>query len=179
MTVTYPGDTQRYNQGTVNQNNMELASSAQADDEDLFREIILDHYRYPHHHRAMDEADPGVITAHNPTCGDDLRLCASMAPDGSVSAIEFDGAGCSISQASASIMCDQMAGKSVSECHNIAKNVKAFLMGQDAAVPDGDIEALGGVRKYPARTKCATLAWNGLLELLSVPPFSSKEEESG
>ncbi len=165
--MPYPATAPRYNQTTVGQNNLESASPSQPEDEDLFREIILDHYRYPHHHRALAESGPGVLSAHNPVCGDDLRLWASITPDGAISAIAFDGTGCSISQASASIMCDEVEGKSVAECMDLAKNVKAFIMGQEATVPPGDVEALGGVRSYPARTKCATLAWNGLLELLS------------
>jgi nitrogen fixation NifU-like protein len=137
-------------------------------DDDLYREIILDHYRNPRHHQAVDPADR-VIEANNPLCGDEIDLSYRL-DDGKVAAIGFMGRGCSISQASASMLCEAVTGMSVDGATQLAERFRAMLTGGgDGADSDdiGDLEALRGVRAYPVRVKCATLVWNALLEGLA------------
>jgi nitrogen fixation protein NifU and related proteins len=137
-------------------------------DDDLYREIILDHYRNPRHHQAVDPADR-VIEANNPLCGDEIDLSYRL-DNGKVAAIGFIGRGCSISQASASMLCEAVTGMSVDGATLLAERFRAMLTGGgDGSDSDdiGDLEALRGVRAYPVRVKCATLVWNALLEGLA------------
>src|SRR5579863_3078933 len=137
-------------------------------DDDLYREIILDHYRNPRHHQAVDPADR-VIEANNPLCGDEIDLSYRL-DNGTVAAIGFMGRGCSISQASASMLCEAVTGMSVEGAAALAERFRAMLTGDGAASDRddiGDLEALRGVRAYPVRVKCATLVWNALLEGLT------------
>ncbi len=136
-------------------------------DDDLYREIILDHYRNPRHHQTVDPADR-VIEANNPLCGDEIDLSYRLA-GGTVAAIGFTGRGCSISQASASMLCEAVTGMSVADAARLAEAFRAMLTGNgDIGAADiGDLEALRGVRAYPVRVKCATLVWNALLEGLT------------
>ncbi|HVC05056.1 MAG TPA: SUF system NifU family Fe-S cluster assembly protein [Candidatus Acidoferrales bacterium] len=136
-------------------------------DDDLYREIILDHYRNPRHHQTVDPADR-VIEANNPLCGDEIDLSYRLA-GGAVVAIGFTGRGCSISQASASMLCEAVTGMSVADAARLAETFRAMLTGNgDTGAADiGDLEALRGVRAYPVRVKCATLVWNALLEGLA------------
>jgi nitrogen fixation protein NifU and related proteins len=140
-------------------------------DDDLYREIILDHYRNPRHHQTVDPADR-IIEANNPLCGDEIDLSYRLA-DGTVAAIGFTGRGCSISQASASMLCEAVTGMPVADAARLAEQFRAMLTGDGSAVTEddgiGDLEALRGVRAYPVRVKCATLVWNALLEALSDP----------
>jgi nitrogen fixation NifU-like protein len=137
-------------------------------DDDLYREIILDHYRNPRHHQTVNPADR-VIEANNPLCGDEIDLSYRLA-DGTVAAIGFTGRGCSISQASASMLCEAVTGLSVDEASRLAERFRAMLTGDGSAGDGddiGDLEALRGVRAYPVRVKCATLVWNALIEGLN------------
>ncbi len=138
-------------------------------DDDLYREIILDHYRNPRHHHAVEPADR-VIEANNPLCGDEIDLSYRL-DDGTVAAIGFVGRGCSISQASASMLCEAVTGMSVEEATALAERFRTMLTGDGTLSGDGDdvgdLEALRGVRAYPVRVKCATLVWNALLEGLT------------
>jgi nitrogen fixation protein NifU and related proteins len=138
-------------------------------DDDLYREIILDHYRNPRHHQTVEPADR-VIEANNPLCGDEIDLSYRL-DDGKVAAIGFTGRGCSISQASASMLCEAVTGMRVADATQLAEQFRTMLTGDGARVIDadeiGDLEALRGVRAYPVRVKCATLVWNALLEGLS------------
>jgi nitrogen fixation protein NifU and related proteins len=135
-------------------------------DDDLYREIILDHYRNPRHHQTVEPADR-VIEANNPLCGDEIDLSYRL-DDGKVAAIGFTGRGCSISQASASMLCEAVTGMRVGDATQLAEQFRNMLTGDGAPVTDGDdvgdLEALRGVRAYPVRVKCATLVWNALLE---------------
>ena len=129
-------------------------------DDDLYREIILDHYRNPRHHQAVDPADR-VIEANNPLCGDEIDLSYRL-DNGTVAAIGFRGRGCS--------------GMSVEGAAKLAERFRAMLTGDGMPSEDGDIgdlEALRGVRAYPVRVKCATLVWNALLEGLSAAPATT------
>jgi nitrogen fixation NifU-like protein len=131
-------------------------------DDDLYREIILDHYRNPRHRTTIEPADRAVA-ANNPLCGDEIDLTFRVR-DGAVEAIGFMGRGCSISQASASMLCESVSGMDVAAAEALAEQFRAMLQGGDVDVDLGDLEALRGVRAYPVRVKCAVLPWNALLQ---------------
>jgi nitrogen fixation NifU-like protein len=139
--------------------------------EDLYREIILDHYRTP---RNRGELDPPAVRAdgHNPLCGDEIQIYVEVA-DGVVRDVKFAGSGCSISQSSASMMTTAVKGKSIDEVRAIVRKFKHMMTIDDDDVPVdenvklGDLEALQGVVKFPVRIKCATLGWNTLLDALN------------
>jgi len=140
--------------------------------EDLYREIILDHYRTP---RNRGELPPPAAHAvgHNPLCGDEIDVFLQV-DDGIVSDIKVGGQGCSISQSSASMMSQAVKGKSVDDVKALVKKFKGLMSVDEvdgdepaADVPLGDLEALQGVVKFPVRIKCATLAWNTLTEALA------------
>ena len=96
-------------------------------------------------------------------CGDQIDLSLRLR-DGTVDAIGFTGRGCSISQASASMLCEAVTGRSDADAQRLAEQFRAMLQGEDQGVDLGDLEALRGVRAYPVRVKCATLPWNALLQ---------------
>ena len=128
--------------------------------EELYQEIILDHYRRP---RNRGTTVPADIQAkeNNPLCGDEITVTAKIA-DGKIAEIKFDGHGCSISLASASIMTGRLVGKTLAEARNYIENFQKMMRGD---VPYGgkelgDLKALEGVLKFPVRVKCATLAWH-------------------
>lgn len=125
--------------------------------DDLYREIILDHYAHPRNRGSLDPSDISVEGA-NPLCGDELSLHARV-EDGVIAEVRFDGRGCSISQASASMMTVEMRGKSLEEARALVEQFKAMMHGQPSTLEDTDLAALQGVRKFPVRVKCATLAW--------------------
>jgi nitrogen fixation NifU-like protein len=128
--------------------------------DDLYREIILDHYAHPRNRGKLDPADISVEGA-NPLCGDELSLSA-LVEDGVIQEVRFEGRGCSISQASASMMTEEMKGKTLAEAHGLVEQFKAMMHGQDSTLEGTDLAALQGVRKFPVRVKCATLAWVAL-----------------
>lgn len=142
--------------------------------EDLYREIILDHYRTP---RNRGELDPPAVSAegYNPLCGDEIRVFI-IVKDGVVSDVRFNGSGCSISQSSTSMMTTAIKGKSVDEVRKVVRRFKHMMTIEedgdatpvDASLNLGDLEALQGVVKFPVRIKCATLGWNTLLDALNV-----------
>jgi nitrogen fixation NifU-like protein len=129
--------------------------------EELYQQIILDHYRRP---RNKGKANPTDFSAkeYNPLCGDEIEVTATVR-DGKIVDVRFDGHGCSISQASASIMTQKLAGKSPEEASAF---ITKFLLMMRGDIPFGDrkemgeLKALEGVLKFPVRVKCATLAWN-------------------
>ena len=141
--------------------------------DDLYREIILDHYRSP---RNRGELEPPAAHAvgHNPLCGDEIDVYLQV-DDGVVRDIKVGGQGCSISQSSASMMSQAVKGKPIDEVRALVKRFKGMMSideleeGEepDANVSLGDLEALQGVVKFPVRIKCATLAWNTLVEALA------------
>jgi nitrogen fixation NifU-like protein len=143
-------------------------------DDDLYREIILDHYRAPRNKRPVEPADC-VVEASNPLCGDEIDLSVRIR-DGAVEAIGFTGKGCSISQASASMMCEGVEGQPTSKAAELGRRFRALLMEEN---PDadglGDLEALAGVKAYPVRIKCALLPWNALLEGITGSPAGDSE----
>ena len=126
--------------------------------DDLYRETILDHYSHPRNRGVVEPADVSRDGA-NPLCGDEVRVTL-RARDGIVEDVRFEGKGCSISQASASMMTEQVKGRPVADAARLIAAFKAMM--HNGAVPTdglGDLEALRGVRKFPVRVKCATLSW--------------------
>ncbi len=153
--------------------------------EDLYREIILDHYRSPRNRGELPCPPAHRGEGFNPLCGDDVVLYL-LAEDGAISDVKIGGNGCSISQASASMMSCAIKGKSFAEARAISDAFKKILSipdadsngqdlaGSDSAAPDGDqeialgdLQALQGVMKFPVRIKCATLGWNVLTDSLA------------
>jgi nitrogen fixation NifU-like protein len=136
-------------------------------DDELYREIILDHYRNPRNKGDLDPADVRV-NANNPLCGDEVTITARLSADGeTVNALHFSGRGCSISQASASMMTEQVAGKPVPEALRLINRFKQMMLADGGADELGDLESLQGVKQYPVRIKCAVLPWNSLLQGLT------------
>ena len=139
--------------------------------DDLYREIILDHYRTP---RNRGELPPPAVYSegNNPLCGDDIRIYLDIA-DGVVRDVKFSGQGCSISQSSTSMMTVAVKGKTVAQVQAFVQRFKHMMTltseseTVDESINLGDIEALQGVVKFPVRIKCATLGWNTLLEALT------------
>jgi nitrogen fixation NifU-like protein len=143
--------------------------------EDLYREIILDHYRTP---RNRGELPPPAAHAvgHNPLCGDEIDVYLQVDGD-TVTDVKVGGQGCSISQSSASMMSQAVKGQSVAEVRALVRRFKGMMSIEEEApegeaatgaeIKLGDLEALQGVVKFPVRIKCATLAWNTLIEALA------------
>ena len=133
--------------------------------EQMYREVILDHFSHPRNKGAVEPADV-VRDGANPLCGDEIRVSLRVR-DGVVEDVRFDGKGCSISQASASMMTEQVKGKPVDDALRVVESFKAMMHTGDVAPGGlGDLEALQGVVKFPVRIKCATLAWNTLQQAL-------------
>ena len=133
--------------------------------ESLYQEIILDHYRHPHHAGLREPFDTEVRHV-NPVCGDEvtLRVTLKESDTGPVVAdVSYDALGCSISQASTSVLSDLVIGRPVSEGMHLHNEFLALMQSQGEGEPDedvlGDAVAFAGVSKYPARIKCALLAW--------------------
>jgi nitrogen fixation NifU-like protein len=132
--------------------------------DELYRELILDHYKRPHHREKL--ADPDVTAeGFNPVCGDEIEMELDFEGE-RLAAIGVRGRGCSISQASASMMSDVVEGKSIVEIRELTDAFQGMMRNGDGEPPEelGDIEALRGVAKFPVRVKCATLAWRTLGE---------------
>lgn len=137
--------------------------------EELYQQVILDHSRRPRNKGAI----PGAIHVHgdNPSCGDEIDLSVQFAPDGSVQDVKFTGQGCAISQASASLMTLKLKGKPRADAEAM---LRAFhdLVTTDVADPPkmlGDLRLMAGVRKFPQRVKCAMLAWRAFEQALQGP----------
>lgn len=131
----------------------------------LYQEMILDHYRRPRNKGELAQADETVVMK-NPLCGDEITLQLKYDGD-SVSDIGFSGRGCSISQASASMMTQLVKGRNIEEIESLRGRFRDMVMGTEDAADDkslGSLRALGGVSKFPARVKCALLAWDALTE---------------
>lgn len=147
--------------------------------EDLYKEIVIDHYRSPRNRGELETPPAQHAKGFNPLCGDEVDVYVQV-DDGVVSQVAIGGQGCSISQASASMMSAAIKGKSLNEVRELSTAVKSMmsihehsLEEDDSGVlpepPDvdlGDLEALKGVVKFPVRIKCATLGWNTLAEAL-------------
>jgi nitrogen fixation protein NifU and related proteins len=142
--------------------------------EDLYREIILDHYRNPRNRGELPTPPAVRSEGFNPLCGDEIQVYLEV-HDGVVDDIRISGQGCSISQSSASMMSQAVKGRSLPEARALLHAFKSMMSIEDGhdrddaddaepGVKMGDLEALQGVVKYPVRIKCATLAWNTLAQ---------------
>lgn len=159
--------------------------------EDLYREIILDHYRNPRNRGELPSPPAHAETGFNPLCGDEITLYLQVG-DGTIDDVKLTGQGCSISQSSASMMSTAVKGRSIDEARAVIRKFKSMMSihesrldgleaDSDAGAADedvklGDLEALQGVVKFPVRIKCATLAWNTLtqaLDAVTVRPAGS------
>ena len=158
--------------------------------EDLYREIILDHYRSPRNRGELPEPPAHRAEGFNPLCGDEVVVYL-LVDDGTVTDIRIAGQGCSISQSSASMMSTAVKGRSVDEARAVIRKFKSMMSihesrldgvdaeaGPEGASDDevklGDLEALQGVVKFPVRIKCATLAWNTLSQALDAVTQGAK-----
>ena len=134
----------------------------------LYQELILDHYRRPRNKGTLENADASV-EMKNPLCGDEIGLQVAFEGN-SVCDLRFSGRGCSISQASASMMTQLVKGKSAEEIDGLRNRFRDLMLGDPSAAEDqtlGSLRALSGVARFPARVKCALLAWNALQTALS------------
>jgi len=127
----------------------------------MYQEIILDHYRNPHH-RGLREPFDAEVHHVNPTCGDEVTMRVKIVDD-TVADVSYEGEGCSISQASASVMSDLVIGRSVADALDLEREFLALMQSRGTVEPDEDVledaVAFAGVSKYPARVKCALLSW--------------------
>jgi nitrogen fixation NifU-like protein len=130
--------------------------------DDLYQEIILDHFKHPRHARALREGEE-LVDEENPTCGDQIRLTASV-EDGKIKEIAYESRGCAISVASSSMMSEALLGLSVEEARRRVHDFVQIMTGKQEQVGDewGDVVALEGVKRYPLRIKCATMSWHAL-----------------
>lgn len=129
----------------------------------LYRSVIMDHYKNPRNKGSLEE-NSVTIDMNNPTCGDRIHLTLNL-NDGIVEDAKFDGEGCSISMSSASMMTQIVKGKQLDEALELAGIFSKMMLGEnfdDEKYDLGDVEALQGVAKFPARIKCATLAWKAM-----------------
>jgi nitrogen fixation protein NifU and related proteins len=148
--------------------------------EDLYREIILDHYRNPRNRGELPSPPARRVEGFNPLCGDEIVVYL-LIEAGKVTDLRIAGQGCSISQSSASMMSSAVKGKTVEEAHALIRAFKSMMSihearldqiaaeeaaGSEPEVKLGDLEALQGVVKFPVRIKCATLSWNTLAQAL-------------
>lgn len=141
----------------------------------LYQDIILDHYRRPRNKGALAHASVSV-PMRNPLCGDEITLELEMNGD-EIADVRFTGRGCSISQASTSMMTEMVKGKHASEIEHISERFRAMVMGDTEAADDvalGKARALAGVARFPGRVKCALLAWNALERGLAESESQSK-----
>ncbi len=146
----------------------------------LYQEIILDHYKHPRGKAALEDA---LASAHhvNPTCGDEVTVDVATDPDGRLR-LGYQGQGCSISQASASVMAELLEGASVDDSVRVREAFVAMMHSQGNAEPDEDIIGDGvafvGVAKYPARVKCALLPWMALQDAEIKAGLMAPKEET-
>jgi nitrogen fixation NifU-like protein len=149
----------------------------------MYQEVILDHYKHPHH-RGLREPYGAEVHHVNPTCGDEVTLRVAVSPDGQrVEDVSYDGQGCSISQAATSILADQVIGQTVGDA---LKSVAAFSeMISSRGEVEGDEDLIGdgiafaGVSKYPARVKCALLGWMAFKDALAQTVAGQDEQKEG
>ena len=136
--------------------------------DDLYMEIILDHYKSPRNRADLSHIDEDLVH-ENPSCGDSVKLELILGEDGRIAKVGFDGYGCAISTASASLMTERITGRTPSEAQELTAVFLRVLRGEEP--PErleewGDLAVLGGVVQFPLRVKCATLAWHALRNAL-------------
>lgn len=143
---------------------------------ELYQEVIIDHNKSPRNHHAMDDAALWA-NGFNPLCGDKLTVYLKLG-EGCITDVSFVGVGCAISQASASLMTEALKGKTLEEAHALFHSVhQLFTQDEGAVSPSlGKLKVLAGVKAYPARVKCATLAWHTLEAALNKESQTVKTE---
>lgn len=149
--------------------------------DDLYQEVILDHYKRPRNRRALCEGDVRRAEGRNPLCGDHVTVFVRL-EDGVVKDVSFQGSGCAISTASASMMTESLKGKSLEEAKALFKKFHSLVTGAEGENgPElGKLEVFSGVCQYPVRVKCATLAWHTMgAALENSGKVVSTEETSG
>jgi len=139
---------------------------------ELYQDVILDHHRAPRNRREMAEAS-AQASGHNPLCGDRVSVFVKMAGD-VLQDVSFVGTGCAISQASASMMRDCLKGRPGADVERVATAFQRLVTDEHASMPEGEdlvekLEAFSGVREFPSRVKCASLAWHALRAALEKP----------
>jgi nitrogen fixation NifU-like protein len=130
---------------------------------ELYQEVILDHSRHPRHYGVLGDASHKA-EGYNPLCGDRVTVYLKLGEDSRVADIKFEGKGCAISQASASMMTDMLKGRDVAEAEKLMQGFLHLVKGEDAAGLSEDdretLDVMGGISEFPMRVKCATLAWH-------------------
>ncbi|MBY0497221.1 MAG: SUF system NifU family Fe-S cluster assembly protein [Cyanobacteria bacterium] len=145
---------------------------------DLYQEVILDHNRRPHNFRVIDAAS-AKQEGYNPLCGDRLTLYLTL--DGNViKDAAFQGSGCAISKASASLMTDAVKGKSVTEARQLFEQFHAMITSEPGTPSDdlGKLSVFAGVREFPTRIKCASLAWHTMKAAVAHPSTALRASET-
>ncbi|WKB35149.1 SUF system NifU family Fe-S cluster assembly protein [Terrilactibacillus sp. S3-3] len=133
----------------------------------LYRRVIMDHYKHPRNRGTLSEDGSVVVNMNNPTCGDKIQIHLKLDGD-KISDVKYTGEGCSISQSSASMMTEAIKGLTIDQFHKMAFVFSEMVQGRDydEDIELGDAEALQGVSQFPARIKCATLAWKAMEKAL-------------
>ena len=128
--------------------------------DDLYKDLILDHCKHPRNFRALADSEV-LVDEENPTCGDHIRLTAKV-EQGKIADVKFDGKGCAISTASASMMSEKLIGMPVPEARRLIGDFVSLIRGEKEMDSDsmGELAALEGVKQYPMRVKCATMSWH-------------------
>jgi nitrogen fixation NifU-like protein len=128
--------------------------------DELYQDLILDHSKHPHNFRPLDASEV-LVDEENPTCGDHIRLTARV-EQGKIADVKFDGKGCAISTASASMMSEKLIGMPVVAARQLIGDFVALIRGEKEIDADalGELAALEGVKQYPMRVKCATMSWH-------------------
>lgn len=128
--------------------------------DDLYQDVILDHFKHPRNKRELADSEV-LVDEENPTCGDHIRLTARV-EGGKIADVKYDGKGCAISMASASMMSERLIGMPVGEARKLIADFVAVIRGEKEMSEDelGELAALEGVKEFPLRVKCATMAWH-------------------
>ena len=145
---------------------------------ELYQEVILDHSRHPRHFGALKSATH-VGEGHNPLCGDRVKVYLHLNGTGKIDDISFEGRGCAISQASASLMTDMLKGRSIDEAERLMGGFLNLVKGENAGALEGEdrerLDVMAGVSEFPMRVKCATLAWHTMKSALEGGPAAKTE----
>lgn len=148
--------------------------------EQMYQDVILDHYKHPHH-RGLREPFGAEVHHVNPTCGDEVTLRVALSDDGEqVTDVSYDGQGCSISQAATSVLADQVIGHSVGDALKTVAAFSEMITSRGGVAGDedviGDAVAFAGVSRYPARVKCALLGWLAFKDALAKASLDTEEK---
>jgi nitrogen fixation protein NifU and related proteins len=145
---------------------------------ELYQEVILDHSRHPRHFGKLDAANH-TGEGHNPLCGDRVKVYLAIDGDDRIKDIAFEGKGCAISQASASLMTDLIKGRTIAEAEKLMDGFLHLVKGEDASAIGPDdreyLDVMAGVSAFPMRVKCATLAWHTMKSALEGGPSAKTE----